>query len=54
MIECVFVCCPVIVCYALQVPFREAHGISGKAVFAAESKNIALNQLTEGDLSAVR
>uniref|UniRef100_A0A8C3G2U2 Argininosuccinate lyase n=1 Tax=Cyclopterus lumpus TaxID=8103 RepID=A0A8C3G2U2_CYCLU len=28
------------------VPFREAHGISGKAVFAAESKNIALNQLT--------
>ncbi|XP_034406394.1 argininosuccinate lyase-like [Cyclopterus lumpus] len=35
------------------VPFREAHGISGKAVFAAESKNIALNQLTVGDLSAV-
>ncbi|XP_040036726.2 argininosuccinate lyase isoform X1 [Gasterosteus aculeatus] len=35
------------------VPFREAHGISGKAVFAAESKNIALNQLTVEDLSAV-
>ncbi|XP_051793426.1 argininosuccinate lyase isoform X2 [Acanthochromis polyacanthus] len=35
------------------VPFREAHGISGKAVFAAESKNIALNQLTSEDLSAV-
>nr|XP_040036726.1 argininosuccinate lyase isoform X2 [Gasterosteus aculeatus aculeatus] len=35
------------------VPFREAHGISGKAVFAAESKNIALNQLTLEDLSAV-
>uniref|UniRef100_A0AAQ5ZCN4 Argininosuccinate lyase n=1 Tax=Amphiprion ocellaris TaxID=80972 RepID=A0AAQ5ZCN4_AMPOC len=35
------------------VPFREAHGISGKAVFTAESKNIALNQLTAEDLSAV-
>lgn len=35
------------------VPFREAHGISGKAVFAAESKNIALNQLTVEDLSSV-
>uniref|UniRef100_A0A8C9XC13 Argininosuccinate lyase n=1 Tax=Sander lucioperca TaxID=283035 RepID=A0A8C9XC13_SANLU len=35
------------------MPFREAHGISGKAVFAAESKNIALNQLTVADLSAV-
>ncbi|XP_034745733.1 argininosuccinate lyase [Etheostoma cragini] len=35
------------------LPFREAHGISGKAVFAAESKNIALNQLTVADLSAV-
>uniref|UniRef100_A0A8C4GDS2 Argininosuccinate lyase n=1 Tax=Dicentrarchus labrax TaxID=13489 RepID=A0A8C4GDS2_DICLA len=35
------------------VPFREAHGISGKAVFTAESRNIALNQLTVEDLSAV-
>uniref|UniRef100_A0A3B4ZZI7 Argininosuccinate lyase n=1 Tax=Stegastes partitus TaxID=144197 RepID=A0A3B4ZZI7_9TELE len=35
------------------VPFREAHGLSGKAVFAAESKNIALNQLTVEDLTAV-
>ncbi|KAK7925783.1 hypothetical protein WMY93_008093 [Mugilogobius chulae] len=35
------------------VPFREAHGISGKAVFTAESKNIALNQLTVEDLSSV-
>ncbi|XP_010784914.1 argininosuccinate lyase [Notothenia coriiceps] len=35
------------------VPFREAHGISGKAVFAAESKNVALNQLTLEDLSAL-
>ncbi|XP_072231346.1 argininosuccinate lyase [Leuresthes tenuis] len=35
------------------VPFREAHGISGKAVFTAESKNIALNQLTVEDLTSV-
>lgn len=38
----------------LQMPFREAHGVSGQAVFAAESKQIALNQLTVEDLSAVR
>lgn len=37
-----------------QVPFREAHGLSGKAVSAAESKNLALNQLTEEDLRAFR
>uniref|UniRef100_A0A3B3XQA7 Argininosuccinate lyase n=1 Tax=Poecilia mexicana TaxID=48701 RepID=A0A3B3XQA7_9TELE len=35
------------------VPFREAHGLSGKAVFAAESKNVSLNQLTEADLAAI-
>uniref|UniRef100_A0A3B4VAU4 Argininosuccinate lyase n=1 Tax=Seriola dumerili TaxID=41447 RepID=A0A3B4VAU4_SERDU len=35
------------------MPFREAHGASGQAVFMAESKNIALNQLTAEDLSAV-
>ncbi|KAM9331956.1 argininosuccinate lyase [Pholidichthys leucotaenia] len=35
------------------VPFREAHGLSGKAVFAAELKNIPLNQLTVEDLSAI-
>ncbi|XP_059208360.1 argininosuccinate lyase [Centropristis striata] len=35
------------------VPFRDAHSISGKAVFAAESKNIPLNQLTVEDLSAL-
>ncbi|XP_043996069.1 argininosuccinate lyase [Gambusia affinis] len=35
------------------VPFREAHGLSGKAVFTAESKNVSLNQLTEADLTAV-
>uniref|UniRef100_A0A6Q2YWE3 Argininosuccinate lyase n=1 Tax=Esox lucius TaxID=8010 RepID=A0A6Q2YWE3_ESOLU len=33
-----------------QVPFREAHGISGKAVFLAESKSILLNQLTVEEL----
>ncbi|KAJ8402285.1 hypothetical protein AAFF_G00371500 [Aldrovandia affinis] len=32
------------------VPFREAHGCSGKAVFLAESKNVSLNQLTLEDL----
>lgn len=42
-------------CYSvLQVPFREAHGLSGKAVFTAESKSIALNELTVEDLTAVR
>ncbi|KAM9729718.1 argininosuccinate lyase [Menidia menidia] len=35
------------------MPFREAHGVSGKAVFTAESKNIALNQLTVEDLASV-
>uniref|UniRef100_A0A3Q2R2P4 Argininosuccinate lyase n=1 Tax=Fundulus heteroclitus TaxID=8078 RepID=A0A3Q2R2P4_FUNHE len=35
------------------MPFREAHGLSGKAVFTAESKNVSLNQLTEADLAAV-
>ncbi|KAK5858754.1 hypothetical protein PBY51_002870 [Eleginops maclovinus] len=35
------------------MPFRDAHGISGKAVFAAESQNVALNQLTVEDLSAL-
>ncbi|XP_029030337.1 argininosuccinate lyase [Betta splendens] len=35
------------------VPFREAHSISGKAVFAAESKSVSLNQLTVEDLAAV-
>ncbi|XP_058483032.1 argininosuccinate lyase [Solea solea] len=35
------------------MPFREAHGVSGKAVFMAESKNVTLNQLTVEDLSAL-
>ncbi|XP_029375151.1 argininosuccinate lyase isoform X2 [Echeneis naucrates] len=35
------------------MPFREAHGVSGKAVFMAESKNIPLNQLTLEDLTTL-
>ncbi|KAM6907608.1 argininosuccinate lyase [Xenentodon cancila] len=35
------------------VPFREAHGLSGKAVFTAESRSISLNQLSMEDLTAV-
>lgn len=35
------------------MPFREAHGIAGKAVFMAESKNISLNQLSVEDLSSI-
>ncbi|KAM6986985.1 LOW QUALITY PROTEIN: argininosuccinate lyase [Aplochiton taeniatus] len=35
------------------MPFREAHGLSGKAVFLAESKNIPLNQLTTEDLGSI-
>ncbi|KAG7515286.1 argininosuccinate lyase [Solea senegalensis] len=35
------------------MPFREAHGVSGKAVFMAESKNVTLNHLTVEDLSAL-
>jgi argininosuccinate lyase len=37
-----------------QLPFREAHGLSGRAVFQAESKNVPLNQLTVEDLAAIR
>lgn len=39
---------------ALQMPFREAHGVSGKAVFMAESKHVTLNQLTVEELSVLR
>ncbi|MBN3308281.1 ARLY lyase, partial [Amia calva] len=35
------------------MPFREAHGCSGKAVFLAESKSVPLNQLTVEDLRTV-
>ncbi|XP_023685120.2 argininosuccinate lyase isoform X2 [Paramormyrops kingsleyae] len=35
------------------VPFRDAHGCSGKAISLAESKNIPVNQLTLEDLRTV-
>ncbi|XP_034034025.1 argininosuccinate lyase-like isoform X2 [Thalassophryne amazonica] len=35
------------------VPFREAHGLSGKAVAKAESKDIPLSQLTMEDLHSI-
>ncbi|AWO99793.1 putative argininosuccinate lyase [Scophthalmus maximus] len=35
------------------MPFREAHGVSGKAVFMAESKHVTLNQLTVEELSVL-
>ncbi|XP_057677221.1 argininosuccinate lyase isoform X2 [Corythoichthys intestinalis] len=35
------------------VAFRDAHALSGKVVFAAESKNVALNQLTSEDLKEI-
>ncbi|XP_061902561.1 argininosuccinate lyase isoform X1 [Entelurus aequoreus] len=35
------------------VAFRDAHALSGKVVFAAESKNVALTQLSLDDLSAI-
>ena len=37
-----------------QVPFREAHGLSGAAVHVAESKGCPLNELTLEDLKKVR
>ena len=37
-----------------QVPFREAHGLSGAAVHAAETKGCPLNELTVEDLKEVR
>ncbi|RXN07275.1 argininosuccinate lyase [Labeo rohita] len=35
------------------MPFREAHGCAGKAVYIAESKNIHLSRLTVEDLQTV-
>ncbi|XP_061755214.1 argininosuccinate lyase isoform X2 [Nerophis ophidion] len=35
------------------VAFRDAHALSGKVVFAAESKNVTLTQLSLDDLSAI-
>ena len=37
-----------------QVPFREAHSLSGAAVHAAEKKSCPLNELTLDDLKEVR
>ena len=40
------------VCF--QVPFREAHSLSGEAVQAAETKGCLLNELTLNDLKQIR
>ncbi len=36
-----------------DVPFREAHGIAGRAVTAAVARNVALDQLSLADLQAI-
>lgn len=38
----------------LQMPFRQAHEASGKAVFMAETKGVALNQLSLKELQTIR
>ena len=35
------------------IPFREAHHITGRAVAAAEAKNVRLDQLELADLQAI-
>ncbi|KAL2766157.1 argininosuccinate lyase isoform 2 [Daubentonia madagascariensis] len=37
----------------LQMPFRQAHEASGKAVFMAETKGVALNQLSLQELQTI-
>lgn len=37
-----------------QMPFRQAHEASGKAVFMAETKGVALNQLSLQELQTIR
>lgn len=37
-----------------QMPFRQAHEASGKAVFMAETKGVALNQLSLKELQTIR
>jgi argininosuccinate lyase len=37
----------------LNIPFREAHHITGKAVAAAEAKNIGLEKLTLAEMQAI-
>lgn len=39
---------------APQMPFRQAHEASGKAVFMAETKGVALNQLSLQELQNIR
>lgn len=36
------------------MPFRQAHEASGKAVFMAETKGVALNQLSLQELQTIR
>lgn len=38
----------------IQMPFRQAHEASGKAVFMAETKGVALNQLSLQELQTIR
>jgi len=40
--------------FSLQMPFRQAHVASGKAVHLAETKGIAINKLTLEDLKSIR
>lgn len=37
-----------------QLPFRQAHEASGKAVFMAETKGVALSQLSLQELQTIR
>jgi argininosuccinate lyase len=37
----------------MQVPFRETHHVSGRAVALAESRNCALNKLTLDDFQSL-
>lgn len=41
-------------CFSLQMPFRQAHTASGKAVHLAESKGITINNLSLDDLKSIR
>uniref|UniRef100_A0A8C0BDP5 Argininosuccinate lyase n=1 Tax=Buteo japonicus TaxID=224669 RepID=A0A8C0BDP5_9AVES len=40
-------------CFSLQMPFRQAHTASGKAVHLAESKGITINNLSLDDLKSI-
>lgn len=41
-------------CLCTQMPFRQAHEASGKAVVMAEMKGVALNQLSLQELQTIR